>query len=619
MEFESISIGSSDFFLSGTGSICFGETGRDMDFSESTRVVFNRIQKLEPEHVSKIIGYLLLQDNGDREMIRLAFGPDNLIHSLINRAKSELGLTSKQAASAPISPLSINPTSISDLSLQFTPFSPASPASSRPFSSPPTFRVASPYWDPHLTTDQQQGLSNMEFLPPTYGDSITDEYLHNQAQFLSLEDQLEPINNVGSDFSSNYYYPEPSLGSLSARTSRRSPSLPEFPVKACHYFNKGFCKHGTNCRYFHGQSFSDSFSQMFNLNPNELVNDDHLFSPGSLEKLELELTELLKSRRGLPVSIASLPMMYYEKYGRILQADGYLTESQRHGKAGFSLTKLLARLRNSIRLIDSCRPHGQHSVILAEDAPRYMEYRSERSDPGAIVAGSRQIYLTFPAESTFTEEDVSNYFTSFGPVQDVRIPCQQKRMFGFVTFVYPETVKIILTKGNPHFVCGARVLVKPYREKSRLVDRKYNEKIEPPPYYSSHFLEMDSELPSSPVPRGFDNSRLLRKQLMEEHEQAFELERRRLADLQLAQKQLTRPYLGYSLDELKLTEASADHNEFPSADRFNYFFDVLNNGSTSDDKARHTSTIYTDQESQGVNLPESPFASPIASSISTVI
>lgn len=63
------------------------------------------------------------------------------------------------------------------------------------------------------------------------------------------------------------------------------------------------------------------------------------------------------------------------------------------------------------------------------------------------------------------------FYSKFGPVQDVRIPCQQKRMFGFVTFVYAETVKQILAKGNPHFVCGARVLVKPYREKSRLVDR----------------------------------------------------------------------------------------------------------------------------------------------------
>ncbi|ONM09493.1 Zinc finger CCCH domain-containing protein 46 [Zea mays] len=39
---------------------------------------------------------------------------------------------------------------------------------------------------------------------------------------------------------------------------------------------------------------------------------------------------------------------------------------------------------------------------------------------------------------------------------DVRIPYQQKRMFGFVTFVYAETVKAILSKGNPHFVCDAR-------------------------------------------------------------------------------------------------------------------------------------------------------------------
>lgn len=56
------------------------------------------------------------------------------------------------------------------------------------------------------------------------------------------------------------------------------------------------------------------------------------------------------------------------------------------------------------------RPHGQHSVILAEDVPRYLEYAGERNESGVIVSGSRQIYLTFPAESTFTEQDVSNYF-----------------------------------------------------------------------------------------------------------------------------------------------------------------------------------------------------------------
>jgi hypothetical protein len=44
-------------------------------------------------------------------------------------------------------------------------------------------------------------------------------------------------------------------------------------------------------------------------------------------------------------------------------------------------------------------------------------------------------------------------------------------MFGFVTFVYAETVRLILAKGNPHFVCDARVLVKPYKEKGKVPDR----------------------------------------------------------------------------------------------------------------------------------------------------
>ena len=58
------------------------------------------------------------------------------------------------------------------------------------------------------------------------------------------------------------------------------------------------------------------------------------------------------------------------------------------------------------------RPHGQHSVVLAEDAPRYTEFRGERGggDMGSVPASSHQIYLTFPAESTFQEEDVATYF-----------------------------------------------------------------------------------------------------------------------------------------------------------------------------------------------------------------
>ncbi|KAK9041127.1 hypothetical protein V6N11_016244 [Hibiscus sabdariffa] len=554
----------------------------EMDFSESTKVVYNRIQQLEPENVSKIIGYLLLQDHGDRDMIRLAFGPDTLLHSLIHK------------------------------------FAPYSPASSCAVLTPTARRAApTPFWDHASVTAAEQHVKVLEFVSPGHLDVVAEDYcLQNQMHFLNMEDQLESANSVASEFPNNYYYLEAALG---AKTNRSSPSLPEFPVKICHYFNKGFCKHGNNCRYFHGHPMPESFSQLFNPSSNEAGNDDTVVSPGTLEKLELELTDLLKDRRGLPVSIASLPMLYYEKYGRTLQAEGYLTESQRHGRAGYSLTKLLARLKNSIRLID--RPHGQHAVILAEDALKYPEYAPERNDPGAIVAGSRQIYLTFPADSTFTEQDVSHYFNKFGPVQDVRIPCQQKRMFGFVTFVYAETVKQILAKGNPHFVCGARVLVKPYREKSRVVDRKYTEKLQHSPmYYGPHFLDGDSELQS--MPRVCDNSRLFRKQLIDDREQALEFERRHFSEFQLAPKQhmTNQFYFGYSMDELKHTDACADQAaDFPTYKRFNYLLDVLNTGSTSEDKVKHISTNYNDQDIQGINLPESPFASPIGSGISTVL
>lgn len=275
-----------------------------MDFPESTKVVYDRIQKLEPEKVSKIIGYLLLQDDGEREMIRLAFGPDSLIHSWINKAKSNLNLPSNSTVSTPISPPAVSP--VSSMPIKFTPFSPC---------------------DHH-----NQSLS-------VYPSSFPEDYhFRNQLQFLSLDNQIEPINR--STFG---YYHNPETAS-SPRINTRSPGLPEFPVKICHYFMKGCCRHGNNCRYSHGNLVPEIFSPGSN-------DDNNVFSPGSLKKLEMELVELLKSRKGFPVSIASLPMLYYEKFGKTLQAEGYLTESQRHGKPGYSLTKLLARLRR-ITLID---------------------------------------------------------------------------------------------------------------------------------------------------------------------------------------------------------------------------------------------------------------------------
>ncbi|KAJ6848731.1 zinc finger CCCH domain-containing protein 54-like [Iris pallida] len=393
--------------------------------SQLTKIIFNRVQKVEPENVVKIMGCMLIKEPGEQEMVQMAFGPDAALMSKIADYKVMLGKL---------------PPRISDHHQQYT--ASLSPGS-RPVFSQATFPS---FWDPQLSgSDDYPPLQNFIF---GLGDDCP---VRNQAHSLKIDGQLDPMNPIG-----NHYYEDAPF----PPRARRTPSLPDF--KVCHYFLKGFCKHGNSCRYFHGQPFADGYSSpMFGPNGNEFAND-HGFSAGSLEKLEMEITELLRSRRGMPVSIASLPMLYFEKYGKNLQADGYLTESQRHGKSGFSLTKLLARLKNSIRLID--RPHGQHSVILAEDAPTYMECSNDRRDPGAIVASSHQIYLTFPAESTFTEDDVSNYFKQYGPVRDVRIPSQEKRMFGFVSFLYPETVNMILMKRNPHYICGARVLVKQYRK-----------------------------------------------------------------------------------------------------------------------------------------------------------
>ncbi|XP_071916412.1 zinc finger CCCH domain-containing protein 18-like [Coffea arabica] len=577
-----------------------------MDSIEAAKVVHDRIMKLEPEHdvARKIVGYIYLHDFPDQEMIRLALGPDQLIRSLVQKAKAALMLGSTPVPSPPISP-NMNPTPISDHSLQYTTFSPASP---RRFSSPAAFRVSASYWERQLATDQQP-LSNGDFIPVTYPDSVPDDHRF-QNQFLGMEEQLEPVNLRNLDFPGDFYYPEAAFCNANGGGSRVPLSQLEFPIKTCHYFNRGFCKHGSNCRYFHGQPFPDSYPRVFGPSSNENAYEDQLLSPGSLEKLEFEITELLKCRRGNPVSIASLPMIYYEKYGRTLQAEGYLTESQRHGKAGYSLTKLLARLKGSIRLID--RPHGQHAVILAEDAPKYMESRGEKNDPGPIVSGSRQIYLTFPAESTFSEEDVYNYFSTFGPVQDVRIPCQQKRMFGFVTFASADTVKMILSKGNPHYVCGARVLVKPYREKSKLVDRKFPEKLESPMCYHLDHINMDSELQAR-----WHSPRVRKIQGQEQEQQVIELERR-MSQLKLARKPLaSRSFFGHSMDELKLSE---DCFKLSLPENYYHFLDVLSYGSTSDDNLKRRGTNFTDQGSnEGLNLPDSPFELPVASSISSVI
>ncbi|KAK4768023.1 hypothetical protein SAY87_003164 [Trapa incisa] len=537
-------------------------------------LLYHRIEKLAPEHAQKIMFYLSYQVPDEHDFSLLTSASDKLLQEIVSFAKVDLRLALK----------------------------PASPAISPP--------AISARWDSDALQFQHKHASS-PYQQPEFG-CLEPKNQQPQHQFMPFADRVEKMTLGGLEFPIDNFCKEFDQNLNGRIISRRHSNISDYSTKTCHYYIRGYCKHGNNCRYLHDrQSSRDVFSPILRQSLNDGIYDDQTFLSDSLEKLELEIVEILKCRRGNPLSIASLPMVYYDRYRKVLQAEGYLTESQRQGKAGHSLTRLLSRL-GSIKVID--RPHGQHAVVLAEDAMKYFE---ARNDGNLINSKSRQIYLTFPAESTFTEEDVAKYFSTYGAVEDVRIPCQHKRMFGFVTFEDPETVQTILAKGNPHYVCGARVLVKPYKEKSKLVDRKYPERIEAHLRHLHSYIDADSELHS--VPRGSEFSRFLRRQqLVDEHAQAVELERRHHAQLQLMKEhyQQQQSHLVNSINALKISEDRP--NIILSTNHFNYT-DILNSSSAEENEVSSKETTNPDEESDMLDLPDSPFAWSIVNSISNLI
>ncbi|KAG2646458.1 hypothetical protein PVAP13_2KG511000 [Panicum virgatum] len=241
--------------------------------------------------------------------------------------------------------------------------------------------------------------------------------------------------------------------------------------------------------------------------------------------LEKEIRELLFLLRPPSLPIESLANMYIDRYGKPLRIERFVTEGQQHGKFGCSLTDLLMRLKTT-RVLER---KEQHYIVPAEDAPKYLAHGFKlamppSSDPNKIyvtfLLGSKfteddvrnyfrraachfmkrekthyivpvedppkyldhssklgvpsarsdpnQIYVVFLPESKFTEEDVLNYFSQYGTVNNVRIPPQGRRMYGFVSFQDPGTAERILSESTPHFICGDQVHVKAYKEKCEL-------------------------------------------------------------------------------------------------------------------------------------------------------
>ncbi|KXG22886.1 zinc finger CCCH domain-containing protein 23 isoform X2 [Sorghum bicolor] len=380
-----------------------------MDAWEATKAVFDRVRALDPDNASKIMGLLLIQDNSDKELIRLAFGPDHLLHAFVAAARADLAASSKPA-------------------------SPPSPVLG------PLHQPASP-WGP----------------PPS------DHHHQHQSPFSAADHALgydyDGAAAAAAPASADAFFPDdydcwsPAGG---ATAHRRSFSLSDAEVagaagagawRPCMYFARGFCKNGSSCRFLHG-----------------LPEDDDA-ATAEREMVVMRAKALAAARS--------------QQQQQQLMASAFPFSPSPSPPKGVNLNFLLHHHNQQQQQNEPQRAAAAAAAAMllqgggGDDMHGRFPVRSPRMDRGELMSSpaARQIYLTFPADSTFSEEDVSNYFSMYGPVQDVRIPYQQKRMFGFVTFVYAETVKIILSKGNPHFVCDARVLVKPYKEKGKVPDR----------------------------------------------------------------------------------------------------------------------------------------------------
>uniref|UniRef100_A0A0D9VTK9 C3H1-type domain-containing protein n=1 Tax=Leersia perrieri TaxID=77586 RepID=A0A0D9VTK9_9ORYZ len=606
-----------------------------MDAYEATKVVFSRIQALDPDHAAKIMGLLLIQDHGDKEMIRLAFGPEALLHSVMAQARKDLAALPPASASS-----STSPTSPFLLSRQNSGRGGAPSPSPLSVSSPSSWAQAQPFSRSNGAADEVvssgEELISPANAPPFFPRGGVDALLDD----FQLQEQLAFLNEGGGV---NPGHPLPAFDGAECRSPgpgesggmfpyglgwanggpghRRSASVNElclgggggdgFGWKPCLYYARGFCKNGSSCRFVHGG-----------------ISDDAAMDAAAAEQQQCQ-DFLLRSKSQRLSPAAAFP---FSPTGSLPGSPSAATKC---------LSLLLQQQHN-----DNQRAAAAALMLGGGDeAHKFMgRPRLDRVVDFASMMnpGSRQIYLTFPADSTFREEDVSNYFSIYGPVHDVRIPYQQKRMFGFVTFVYPETVKLILAKGNPHFICDARVLVKPYKEKGKVPDKKHQGDfsgcttptgLDARDPFDLHQLGSRMLQHSSSA-----NELMLRRKLEEQQQaaelqQAIELHSRRLMDLQLLDLKsraaaaattamaMTTPTANafVSSQPLATTMVESPPDSGEQLQETGYFTEerkMVNGGGDKEESARERSLNADSDQSLEHNLPDSPFASPTKSSVS---
>ncbi|KAF9665637.1 hypothetical protein SADUNF_Sadunf16G0143700 [Salix dunnii] len=587
-----------------------------MDTYEITSILLTKLKSLDPENASRIMGFILIQDPTENDLLRLAFGPETLLRNVVFKAKIHLRL-STNTLSTPSSPSPLNP--IARPCNNTSPF----PQSSTRITNSGSFldfakTPSSNPWPVHglpNNSDSKSSISPKSSLFLSYDNTSSNPWpvhgLPNNSDskssispksspFLSYDNirsgsVLVPpfsrngggvCSNNGADFLGEYQSDD-HLSFLEDTSSKneefmdQSDQLGGYPVangdaylhrrrfsesdacfgaedvgfdlgyRPCLYFARGFCKNGESCKFVHGGK------NMAEVNGGGAL----VSSPREMEELYLQQQEEMMKMKAVQQQQEEMMKMKAVQRQQQQQRLAYnkhmnfLLLKQNEAESGGNLVSICyvsivghyCLIEESLMTMqeEAKMPLRFGAAMTSDEFYKFGRTRGVRNDFLAMGmaemanSASRQIYLTFPAESSFKDEDVSNYFSSFGPVQDVRIPYQQKRMFGFVTFVYPETVKEILAKGNPHYICESRVLVKPYKEKGKVANKM------------QQLLERGSFSPAS-SPTGFDPRELcdlhhgtrmlyntpetmLRMKLEEQAElqQAIELQERRLINLQL--------------------------------------------------------------------------------------
>ncbi|KAJ6905169.1 hypothetical protein NC652_023041 [Populus alba x Populus x berolinensis] len=212
-----------------------------MDTHEITNILLAKLKSLDPENAARIMGFILIQVPSEKDLLRLAFGPETLLQNVVFKAKIHLGLSTNtfSTPSTPSSPLPLNP--IARPCNNTNPFSQSSPRVTNNDSFLDFGKNPPPNpWPAH-------GLPNN--MPPLSRNGGNDggDCSNNNVDFpdeYQLDDYLSFLDDPSSK----------NEGVMDQRVQ-----LGGYPVDngdshlhRRRFSEKGFCKNGESCKFVHG-------------------------------------------------------------------------------------------------------------------------------------------------------------------------------------------------------------------------------------------------------------------------------------------------------------------------------------------------------------------------------